>query len=125
MNAENPPMSASPPRINKPIVTLMSKVATPFEGDREAVADCIFQKTALASGALTRVRNHQQLLQLDVAEKLAVSQPHVASMEQKTDMLLSTLQRYVKALGGQLELVARFEDVSFHLSPRQDPERIR
>jgi predicted XRE-type DNA-binding protein len=106
------------PMPGKPTMAVVQRIATPSEENR------MFPKAALASGALSRVRNHQQLLQLDVAEKLAVSQPHVANMEQKTDMLLSTLQRYVKALGGQLELVARFEDVSFHLSPRKGPDRV-
>jgi len=74
------------------------------------------QKNALAAGALSRARNHQQLLQLDLAAKLSVTQPHIAGIEQKSDMLLSTLQRYVQALGGELDLIARFGDISFHLT---------
>lgn len=74
---------------------------------------------ALAGGALARIRCDQLLLQQDVATRLRVSQPHVAGLEQQADMLLSTLQRYVQALGGQLEIFARFDNVSFCLTRRE------
>ena len=38
-----------------------------------------------------------------------MKQPNVAKLEQRSDMLLSTLRAYVAAMGGELELVARFE----------------
>ena len=43
-----------------------------------------------------------------LARRLRVSQASVAKMEQRTDLLLSTLRQYVEALGGQLSLVASF-----------------
>jgi DNA-binding transcriptional regulator YiaG len=43
-----------------------------------------------------------------LAERLRISQASVAKMEQRTDLLLSTLRHYVEALGGQLSLVASF-----------------
>jgi hypothetical protein len=39
-----------------------------------------------------------------------VSQASVAKLEQRADILLSTLREYVEALGGHLDLVARFDD---------------
>jgi transcriptional regulator with XRE-family HTH domain len=44
----------------------------------------------------------------DLAARLQISQASVAKMEQRTDMLLSTLSHYVEALGGRLTLVASF-----------------
>ena len=77
------------------------------------------ERSQLAGGALARIRFDQLLLQQDVATHLRVSQPHVAGLEQQADMLLSTLQRYVQALGGQLEIFARFDNVSFCLTRRE------
>jgi transcriptional regulator with XRE-family HTH domain len=48
--------------------------------------------------------------QKSVARKLTIGQDAVSRLEQRSDLLLSTLQSYVAALGGSLELVARFPD---------------
>lgn len=58
-------------------------------------------------GTLRRLRG---LPQAAVARHLRVSQPHIAQIEGQADMYLSTLRRYVEALGGELELIARFPD---------------
>ena len=84
---------------------------------REAEAHSV-QKQVMRNAALSRLRQHQGLVQQELAERLAVSQACVAGMEQKQDMLLSTLRRYVRALGGELELIARFPDVSYHLGDK-------
>ena len=44
----------------------------------------------------------------DLAARLGVGQDTVSRIERRSDMLLSTLRRYVEATGGSLELVARF-----------------
>lgn len=46
--------------------------------------------------------------QEDLAAELGVGQDTISSLEKRSDMLLSTLRRYVKAVGGELELVTRF-----------------
>jgi DNA-binding XRE family transcriptional regulator len=48
--------------------------------------------------------------QVALARELGVGQDTVSRIENRTDLMLSTLARYVKALGGELEIVARFED---------------
>jgi len=54
-----------------------------------------------------------------VAEAMGVSQPRVAKLESdalaEADPQLSTLARYVAALGGELEVRARFADRSVRL----------
>ena len=45
-----------------------------------------------------------------LAEILHVQQPAIAKMEKRTDMYLSTLRSHIEAMGGQLEVVARFPD---------------
>ena len=46
--------------------------------------------------------------QQQVAAQMGVGQENVSRMENRSDMLLSTLRRYVESLGATLELVAQF-----------------
>lgn len=48
--------------------------------------------------------------QAQLAKKLGVGQDAISRLEQRSDILLSTLQDYVRALGGELSLVATFPD---------------
>lgn len=48
--------------------------------------------------------------QEELAATLGVGQDTISRLEKRSDMLLSTLRRYVEAMGGKLELVARFPD---------------
>lgn len=53
--------------------------------------------------------------QVEVAEAMGVAQGEVSRLEGRTDSKLSTIERYVKALGGEVEIVARFGDRSLRL----------
>lgn len=57
---------------------------------------------------LADIRRHRGISQVTLSAFLNISQPHVAKTEGKSDMLISTLARYVKGLGGELRLVAKF-----------------
>ncbi len=46
--------------------------------------------------------------QVAVAKKLGMKQENVSRLEQRADVLLSTLDGYLNALGGRLRLVAEF-----------------
>jgi predicted transcriptional regulator len=48
--------------------------------------------------------------QVELADRLHISQASVAKLEKRADILLSTLRQYVEALGGRLDLVVRFKD---------------
>ena len=75
---------------------------------KERVADnAAALETALA---LHELRKTRAVSQEDLAAKLAVGQPAVAKLERRTDMYVSNLRRYVEALGGTLEITARFPD---------------
>jgi DNA-binding XRE family transcriptional regulator len=65
---------------------------------------------ALEEMNLAQVRRARALSQEAIAETLQVGQAAVAKLEKRTDMYLSTLRRFVEAMGGELELVARFPD---------------
>lgn len=51
-----------------------------------------------------------------LAERLGIQQAAVSKLERRTDTTVGTLQRIVRALGGELELVARFPDESVVIS---------
>ena len=57
---------------------------------------------------LTQLRIARELSQAEMGERLKVEQPAIAKLEKRTDMYVSTLRRFVEAVGGKLEIVARF-----------------
>lgn len=57
---------------------------------------------------LRRLRAARELTQERLAEVLQVRQSEVSKIERRTDMYLSTLASYVKAMGGTLEIRAAF-----------------
>lgn len=57
---------------------------------------------------LRRVRETLDLSQVELAERLNVRQGTVSRLEHRTDVLVSTLASVVAALGGTLEIIARF-----------------
>ena len=59
---------------------------------------------------LRELRKARQLTQVSVARELGISQDGVSRLEQRSDLLLSTLRRTVEAMGGRLSLIARFPD---------------
>ncbi len=58
--------------------------------------------------ALAELRQARELSQEDLARVLGVKQPAVAKLEKRTDMYVSNLRRYVEAIGGTLEITAKF-----------------
>lgn len=54
---------------------------------------------------LREARNHSQE---EIAQRLGVQQSAVSKIERRTDLYLSTLRKYVEAVGGKLCLTAEF-----------------
>lgn len=54
--------------------------------------------------------------QVELAELLEVTQGAISQLEGRHDILLSRLAKYVRALGGELELVARFPDADVRIT---------
>ena len=67
--------------------------------------------------SLRDLRKALERTQVDVAEKMGVGQDAVSRYEQRTDLMLSTLERYVSAMGGTLSIIAEFPD--------RNPVRVR
>jgi len=64
---------------------------------------------------LQELRKSKQVTQEQVAERLGGKQVYVSRLEKRTDMKLSTLREYVKAIGGDLQLVVTFPEGSVRL----------
>ena len=58
--------------------------------------------------SLRELRRALGRTQARIANSLNVGQDTVARYEQRSDMLLSTLRRYIAAAGGELSLIAEF-----------------
>jgi len=59
---------------------------------------------------LREIRKARKLTQQKIAKSLRIGQEGVSKIEQRSDLLISTLRGYVEAMGGQLSLVAEFPD---------------
>lgn len=62
---------------------------------------------------LREVRDARGVTQAQLAEILGVGQAAVSKVENRSDVTLSSLRRFVRALGGRLSIVAEFPDGSF------------
>ena len=56
------------------------------------------------------LRQARKRTQVEVAKALHINQDSVSRLEQRTDLLISTLRGYVEAMGGSLSLIAQFPD---------------
>ena len=61
------------------------------------------------------LRKARQQTQVELAEKLGIDQASVSALENRSDLLLSTLTKYVRALGGDIEIRAVFPEATFNL----------
>ena len=59
---------------------------------------------------LRELRHARKLTQVRMAKALGITQDSVSRLEKRSDLLLSTLRKTIKAMGGELSLVAEFRD---------------
>lgn len=83
---------------------------------------------------LSEVRQLTGKSQQEIAETLGIKQPSLSKLEKQGDMQISTLRKIIKALGGELEVLARFPkgtvridqfDPSHHRSRHQGPGELQ
>jgi len=70
----------------------------------------------LAEMPLQELRQAKHLSQEHLANILATKQANVSRLERRTDMYISTLRSYIEAMGGKLEIVARFPDGAIRIN---------
>lgn len=99
----------------KKFAQLRSRMSPESQARAEAKA-----RVMLAEMPLNELRQARGLSQKMLADVLNVQQPSIAKMEKRTDMYLSTLRSHIEAMGGELEVVARFPDGAVKISNFSD-----
>jgi ribosome-binding protein aMBF1 (putative translation factor) len=86
-----------------------SRLTEHFSEERQAK---VSQRTVQlkAEMALAELRQALQLSQAQLAANLQVKQPAVARLEKRTDMYVSHLRKVIEAMGGELDIIARFPE---------------
>ena len=82
----------------------LNKVLATLQAKRRAK----IERRASELATLKDLRQAAERTQEELATSLGVGQDTISRIERRSDMLLSTLRRYVEAMGGKLELVAEF-----------------
>ena len=59
---------------------------------------------------LAALRQAAELTQVELAHRMGVTQAAISRMEQPHDLLLSTLNSYLQAIGGTARMIVRFAD---------------
>ncbi len=103
-----------------------SELAQRIDADPTRRVNVEEQKRAMRDViALHEVREARRLTQTELAAALDVTQANISRIERQDDLYLSTLEEYVAALGGRLELHAVFPDqvIALEVRPRQRRRR--
>lgn len=86
-----------------------SEIKNRMAPERRARLDADVRRELLAM-ELRELRVEAGKTQAEVAEVAEMTQAELSKFERREDHLISTLRRYVTALGGELEVVAVFDN---------------
>ena len=102
-----------------PKLTKWSELEAKMSPAARAESDRLL-KEHLKQMPLHELRAARRLTQQQLARTLDMTQAAVSQMEKRTDMYLSTLENFVEAMGGRLEMYAVFPDGAVKLSLDQE-----
>lgn len=89
--------------------TLNDKMSELTEARRRSI-EARAEELVAEEMSLRDLRRAHRLTQARVGKALKIGQDGVSRLEQRSDLLISTLRNYVAAMGGDLQLVAQFPD---------------
>ncbi|MBD1212318.1 MAG: XRE family transcriptional regulator [Dolichospermum sp.] len=92
------------------MATKLSDIMAQLPPEQREKIEARAQELILENMTLEDMRKARKLTQESMAELLGIRQDSVSRLEKRADLLLSTLRSYVKAMGGDLKLVAEFPD---------------
>ena len=72
--------------------------------------DAVLAEISSRQATLRRLREARELTQSTVGDLLDMDQSEVSRLERRSDMLLSTLKRFVQATGGEMHIVVSYPD---------------
>ena len=81
-----------------------------FSPERQAKIEARAAELIAEELTLRDLRKARDLTQVQLAASLGIGQENIARLEQRSDLLISTLASYVRAMGGSLKLVVVFPD---------------
>ena len=61
---------------------------------------------------LAEIRKALNISQRGLARTMKIAQPTLAKIEKQPDMQIATLRKVVRALGGEIDIIARFPNAS-------------
>ena len=88
----------------------LSEVMKKLPRERRARIEAETAREAARIMSLRDVRKAFHRSQEDLAKALDMEQESVSRIERRADLLLSTMRKYVAAMGGDLKLIAEFPD---------------
>ena len=92
-----------------------SALVAKMSPESRARSDALYRQLR-AEMPLQELRRALDLTQQQVAASLGINQVAISKMEGQTDMYVSTLRRFVEAMGGELHIVARFPEGNVEIS---------
>jgi len=69
---------------------------------------------------LQELRQALHFSQEHIAEVLSTKQTNISQIERRTDMYISTLRSYIEAMGGHLDIIARFPEGNVYITQFSD-----
>lgn len=78
--------------------------------EQKAEVEARADELILEELSLRALRKGLKRTQTDVAEALGIGQDTVSRLESRCNIMVSTLDRYIRAIGGEVSIVAEFPD---------------
>jgi DNA-binding transcriptional regulator YiaG len=88
----------------------LQEVLRSLPAAQQAAVDTRYTELVAEELSLRDLRKARALTQEQIAKLLHMRQENVSRLEQRSDLLLSTLRNYVRAMGGELKLIVQFPD---------------
>ena len=88
----------------------VDEVAASVSAERKAKIAARASELVSEEYALRDIRKARHITQEQVAERLGGKQVYISRLEKRSDVKLSTLREYVRAIGGDLQLMVTFPE---------------
>jgi Helix-turn-helix domain len=92
------------------MTTNFNEIIANLPPERQAKIQARAAELIAEEETLQNLRQARELSKLRVAELLDFPQESITQLEDRADLLVSTLQEYIAAIGGELSLVVEFKD---------------
>ncbi|MCY7368854.1 MAG: helix-turn-helix domain-containing protein [Chamaesiphon sp.] len=90
----------------------VNDIIASLAADRQAIIKARANELISEEMTLQDLRKAREFTQIRMGELLNMRQENVSRLERRADLLVSTLQSYIAAMGGELSLVVEFKDRS-------------